>query len=234
VALRGVAVVGGGDWGAELARLAEAGFDGVRLNLIGGHVPDFAEKPGRQFLRACADLKLHVEIQAEGSRWAQILPAIAGTGVRVVIDHLGRIGTLDVMASPGFRAILDALRHTDAWVKCSAPFRSPPGVAAAALRVLLDRAGPHRLVWGSDYPWTQHENGWNFVSGQRWLADAVHDREALAAIAGGNALTLFRFGQVEEGGLGPHPPGGLRPHPPRATGPWIPGLSGRGRQGGGQ
>ncbi|MCH6551363.1 MAG: amidohydrolase family protein [Planctomycetes bacterium] len=43
------------------------------------------------------------------------------------------------------------------WVKLSAPYRlgglDPAPYAAA----YLERFGPERLLWGSDWPWTQHE-----------------------------------------------------------------------------
>jgi predicted TIM-barrel fold metal-dependent hydrolase len=153
--LRGIAVVDRNISPDEMIRLRTSGVRGLRLNLIGRPLPDFTDDDWQHHLRACSSAGLHIEVQSEGPAWASILLAMRSAGCVVVIDHFGRPTDPDPGRCPGFAAVLSAARDPSVWVKLSAPYRfaARSDDAAAAL---LASAGPDRLLWGSDWPWTQH------------------------------------------------------------------------------
>ena len=68
------------------------------------------------------------------------------------------------------------------FVKTSAPYRLPArgdGIANGALaqalsKVLIDALGAKQVIWGSDWPFTQHERLQDFencvLQGKQWIA----------------------------------------------------------------
>ncbi|WP_201467824.1 amidohydrolase family protein [Janibacter melonis] len=132
-------------------RWRDEGVVGVRLNLVGSAVPDLASPGWGSVAGALADAGMHLELHAEGEQWRELAPAAAALPCAVVVDHLGRT-----------RAIADVLGlalHDHVWVKVSAPYRWPDqGQAEALVAALEERTGGERLLWGSDWPFTQHED----------------------------------------------------------------------------
>ncbi|MEV6618314.1 amidohydrolase family protein [Streptomyces sp. NPDC051051] len=74
------------------------------------------------------------------------------------MDHLGLPGAAS-LSYPGSAALARLLAAQHVWVKASAPYRSAPRTATMMLRGLLCVGGGERMVWGSDWPWTRHEEG---------------------------------------------------------------------------
>jgi predicted TIM-barrel fold metal-dependent hydrolase len=191
---RGIAVVTPTVASEELARLKNAGIVGVRLNLMGREPPDFAASPWPQHFAALSRAGLHVQVHAEGPRWLQILKPLLAAGVRLVIDHFGRPSDGMGPRCPGFQSLAAAARDADIWFKLSAPYRLLPTTAAwACADVLLTIPGPGRLVWGSDWPWTQHPHVTRYSDTLAWLSEWVRDAGAREQILGANARTLFGF-----------------------------------------
>jgi predicted TIM-barrel fold metal-dependent hydrolase len=139
-----------------LAAWREAGVVGVRLQWRNIAVPDPADAEYQRFFRRLADAGLHVELLARGGDLPQLLPPIAESGVKLVVDHLGDPGPEGV-AAPGFAAVLRALENGRTLVKLAATTRIPFAVAEPVTRALLAAAGPERMVWGSDAPFIGHE-----------------------------------------------------------------------------
>jgi predicted TIM-barrel fold metal-dependent hydrolase len=55
--------------------------------------------------------------------------------------------------------VLRAVDRGATWVKASAAFRlKPPAMGAELAATLLQRVGPERLVWGSDWPFAAFED----------------------------------------------------------------------------
>ena len=192
--LRGIAVVEADCPGDELARLRAGGVVGLRLNLIGAADPALSAEPWRSLLRRAAALGLQIEIQAEAARLAHLLPALLEAGATVVIDHFGlpdpRLGPED----PGWRAMLALAADAPCLhLKLSAPYRlgaEGPALAARLSPSLREAFGP-RLVFGTDWPHTQHE-------GPAHAAAALHDLETWlpdptdrAVCLGASAVALF-------------------------------------------
>jgi predicted TIM-barrel fold metal-dependent hydrolase len=155
--LRGVGVVTPEISDAELEAMAGAGMRGIRYNLL-GHDPAMVATPDyRALTRRVAALGWLVEVQVLGDDLPGVLDVLLEDAKTVVVDHFGKPGTADPKADPGFRKLMAFGPGDPVRVKLSAPYRlggiDPAPYAAA----FLAHFGPERLLWGSDWPWTQHE-----------------------------------------------------------------------------
>ncbi|RDK08143.1 amidohydrolase family protein [Cupriavidus lacunae] len=160
--LRGVAVVDPAVADQELATLHAAGVRGIRLNLYGD--PDWqriATAPWRGLFYRIAGLGWHVELHTNngdgGMVLAQLDAALGDAGAPVVLDHFGRPGTART-ADAVFDVASAVRARRQVWVKISAPYRlaSPQDWPSLAQR-WREVVGDDRLLWGSDWPWTNHE-----------------------------------------------------------------------------
>jgi predicted TIM-barrel fold metal-dependent hydrolase len=185
----GVAVVPPDIGRAGLAALKAAGVVGVRLNCIGRPAPD----PGgghRPLVEALASLGLVLQIQAEGAQWRSMEAALAAAPGPVVIDHFGR--TPVGHESGGFESLLRAAaRSPDIWFKFSAPYRLAENAAPECARRILDTVGGGRVIWGSDWPHTQHEGRFGYDDTLGWLEGWMPSAEDRRAALGPNAMRLF-------------------------------------------
>lgn len=158
--LRGVAVVERDVAGRELDRLVAAGFRGARLNLVGRALEDYAEPKWQRFFEALAERNLQLEIQRRFEDFPAFLSAMIASGVTIVIDHFGLPeGGVDP-AKAQHAALLDLLASSQVWLKVSAIYRGPmtEEEAVQSLQHLRRAAGGiDRMIWGSDWPHTQHE-----------------------------------------------------------------------------
>jgi predicted TIM-barrel fold metal-dependent hydrolase len=195
--LRAVAVVAPTIAIEQLNRLEAAGVAGIRLNLIGRAVPPLAAPPWRALLERIAWRGWHVEVLAEGAQWGELLPPLADAGVRIVVDHFGR--PQGGLACPGLRAILAMAGRADLWVKLSAPYGGAGDAAAHCAQALLAALGSQRLVWGSDWPWLQHEEITDYRATRAWLDDWVSDPTTRAAVLEANPAALYGFGGAAGG-----------------------------------
>jgi predicted TIM-barrel fold metal-dependent hydrolase len=186
--LRGVAVVDRGADEAELDRLREAGCVGVRLNLVGRANPSLDEFLWHRHLSRIVAQGWHVEVQAEAPRLPAVMPPLLDAGARVVVDHFGLPVSPNGVADPGFRYLLEASHTGRVWVKLSAAYRlgsRTPGeeIARAAVPLLRKHFGAQRLLWGTDWPHTQHEDAVTAADVRRsieaWLPDADERRIVL-------------------------------------------------------
>lgn len=194
--LRGVAVVAPTAPRDELAAMRAAGVRGVRLNLIGRAPPDVTDGPWPAFLERLAELALHLEIQAEGAFWEALLPTVLERDVTVVVDHFGR--PRGGAASTGFRAILAHAATRRVYVKLSAPYRFDAPAAPLA-NALHQAFGPDRLMWGSDWPWTQHEGTLDYAGALALLDDWLPDEAVRRWVLRDTAAALFGFPEIRGG-----------------------------------
>ncbi len=170
------------------------GVVGIRLNLYKrSDVPDLASAAYRRVLRHVADLDWHVEIYAEGPKLPPLLAALDRAGVKAVLDHFGSPDPREGVRCAGFAALLRALEGGRTWVKLSAPYRLGGADASAYARRLLAEGGPERLLWGSDWPWTQHDASLNYATTREWLEAWMPDATARRTIEWETPARLFRF-----------------------------------------
>ena len=94
----------------EMREMDRDGICGVRLPFISlKELPDLNSWDYRKFLRRIADLDWHVHLHIEGERLPTVLPALLSQGVKVVVDHIGRLGPQDGVESAGFVAMAQAI-----------------------------------------------------------------------------------------------------------------------------
>lgn len=190
---------------AGLARLADAGASGIRLNIA-------ARSPGGDPLEIWrAAERLHLPVSCIGAAadfaatsFASLLEAVPD--LDVVIEHLGSLGqprgnplpdetAAAVFALARFPRVcmkvpgLGEFSRRTMPVTQPAPFELPvPDLLERACRAF----GPDRLMWGSDYPPVSSREGYSnaLVWPRQRLADL--GRDAVAAIFGETALRVFQ------------------------------------------
>ncbi|CAB3746604.1 amidohydrolase family protein [Paraburkholderia solisilvae] len=200
---RGVAVVAPSAGDAELDALAQAGVVGIRLNLVGLPIPDLSRPAWRNLLSHVNALGWHVQVH----RAAADLPAIIGPLLEhrctVVVDHFGRPSPDAGERDPGFRYLLSVASTGRVWVKLSGAYRSVPAdsvhdadgaeLGARLAAPLIAAFTPARLVWGSDWPHTEHRQQVDYdatrMALERWVPDAAQRETILTR----SPQTLYRF-----------------------------------------
>lgn len=196
--LRGVVMLEPTASEQELAALAAQGVVGVRLNLVGQALPDLTLPVWQAFLGRIKALDWHLELHRSAADLSPLIDAAARTGCRVVVDHFGRPDAGKGSADPGFAALLGHADSDRVWVKLSAAYRNHPpgaddGAARECARQLLAAFGPQRLVWGSDWPHTQHQHLATYGASLAALTDWVPDAAQRRQILGATAAELFHF-----------------------------------------
>ena len=141
---------------AELKKLHELGFRGVRFNYMKhrGGGPPIADvmKLGAKI----ASLGWHLQLHLEPDLIQQMTPQLKLSPVPVIIDHMGRIDASRGLDQPGFTHLLRLLEDKRFWVKVSGLERAsregaPYADAVPFARKLVTDFG-ERCVWGTDWP----------------------------------------------------------------------------------
>lgn len=200
--LTGIAVVDRDCPESELDRLARGGIRGVRLNLVGKTPADYAAPEWQAFFGRCAARGFQVEIQRAMADFATIVPPMLEQGVNVVIDHFGLPGGAIDPANPEHEGFLHLLASPQVWVKISAAYRAGLEEAAArdAVALFIRHAGDaSRLIWGSDWPHTQHESETTHAAQTAWIDRLLAKDAALSrAVLIDNPARLFALGGTSE------------------------------------
>jgi predicted TIM-barrel fold metal-dependent hydrolase len=186
----------------RLAARRAQGFVGISLYVLEPHDADVVAAWPRATLRALADAAAVVSINAPPPALARLGPLVdALEGGSVLISHLGLPGArahppTPEQATHALEPLLALAERPQLAVKWSAlyassdpPHRYPHLAARPYLDVLLDRLGPGRLLWGSDWSPCLHAvsvpqavdvlDGHGLTDGER------------SAIGGGNLRTLL-------------------------------------------
>jgi predicted TIM-barrel fold metal-dependent hydrolase len=192
--LRGVAVVEPDADDDELHTLAEGGIVGIRLNLIGLPIPDYTRGTWQRLFERVRALDWHVELHCELRELARAGQAVLDTGCKLVVDHFGRP---DAAGNEGLDWLLNSAHSGRTWVKLSAAYRNWPDArspsAFEAAQALLRSFGAARLVWGSDWPHTQHRSVANYTAAHDALGEWVPDAAARRCILIDTPARLFHF-----------------------------------------
>jgi predicted TIM-barrel fold metal-dependent hydrolase len=169
------------------------GIVGVRLPFIGlPTLPDCDSFEYRRLFRRIKDLDWHVHLHVEGERLPEILPVLERAGMKIVIDHLGRLPKVQPASGPGYDAMVRAVRNGRTWVKASGVHRIGPP-AKQTLQALLDDVGPERLMWASDCPFVGEEKKITYRQTIDWLIDAVPDARVRRKLFHDNARSFYGF-----------------------------------------
>lgn len=189
--LKGVVVIDPEVTEATLASMTALGVRGMRLNWIGRSVEELLTPEWDALFTRLESRRWHVEIQAEGEALLAILDLLETRNLDLVIDHFGR-----PLAEAWRDPVIDRLCRGGSarryWIKCSAPYRSRSDGLVEVSKRLLDELGPHRLMWGSDWPWTEHERLYSFEQAlddaERWIPAAD-----LATVMGETPRRFYGF-----------------------------------------
>ncbi len=159
-------------WDEWVAR----GAVGVRLNLLGRELPPLASPRWRAAGERMAEAGVHLEVHAEGAQWGELNESLLDWPADLVIDHLGR------PRAAGDLGPLAGAERT--WFKVSGPYRWPDeGAARMLLDDVIERTGGERLLWGSDWPHTQHESEVDYDAMVCFAQEGLPDVVARAADA---------------------------------------------------
>ena len=147
-----------------LSDFADRGIIGLRLNCVGCDLPELTDAVWQTFFSMLSTLGWHLEVHVEHHRLITLLRAVPST-LPTIIDHF--------CLSPDAEA-LEQLLHDVAslrslektYVKISAPYRLAcarrtqlePAAFLSLLAMLKRYLGMDHLIWGSDWPFTQHED----------------------------------------------------------------------------
>lgn len=195
---RGIAVVDPSVSDAELDRLNEVGFRGLRYTTLlrGGAPVEEIETMAARIQR----LGWHVQLFIDGAAQLEAMaPMLASLPVDVVIDHMGHFPQDADIDHPGFQALLGLMRGGRCWVKLSgsyrvshlgAPWSDMPPYAEALIETRSDR-----VVWGTDWP---HVMLWDrpLPDGAElldWVTSWGVDDATLKQILVDNPAALYRF-----------------------------------------
>jgi len=195
---RGVAVVDCSVSDSELAMLDRAGVVGIRLNLIGLKLPQLIEPDWQRLFARVNALGWHVEVHREAVDLHAVVGPLLEQGCTLVVDHFGRPDSCAGTSDPGFKYLLSRAATGRIWVKLSAAYRSAVNHDGTALGTalasqILDAYTPDRLVWGSDWPHTQHQHIVAYNATRRALDQWVPDMAQRESILTSSARGLYRF-----------------------------------------
>ena len=192
---RGVFILGPATSSRELQDLKAQGVVGIRLNLLGVDLENTLTADQLGLIERCSEQGLSVGLHDDASRLVDILDRIDGRAEKLVVDHFGRPESLALAQDdPVYENLLEKMAANGSYVKISAPYRSPNMNPAKAYEKLKTALGYDRLLWASDWPWTQSESALTYA---QW-AEPFHDTDAASAPAHRNlpqqlAINAERF-----------------------------------------
>ena len=149
---------------ADFIDLKNRGVVGVRLSLITFDPHLFESDKMGAFLRRCHKHDFWVEVFAGAGTWPSIIPQLLRSEVKVIAEHVGWPMLAEGISAPGFQALLQFGRTTNAVIKLSGGFRiswkpQPYDDVKPFAVELLTAFGSDRCIWGSDWPFLNPDVG---------------------------------------------------------------------------
>ena len=187
--LRGIAVVAPDAEAATLAPLHAAGVRGIRLNLVGASHGLAGWTTADALWDALAALGWHLELHTDIGGLPAVLAPLPAT-LPLVVDHMGKpdaVSTHDATV----QALVARARRAPVHVKLSGAYRLGGLNAGALARLWLAELGPQALLWGSDWPCTNHEDHADYPALWRALDDWLRDPAAAQAARVDNPQRLY-------------------------------------------
>jgi len=148
----------------ELARLASAGFRGVRFNFAKAPNPAFDVERVVDFTRRLAPLGMHLQVHFERGLIHELATPLAQSAVPVVVDHMARVDAAQGLAQPDFIALHALMKNPLFWLKLSGIDRITHDAGRDGYRdgiVIAHRLVqefPERCFWGTDWPHPLHDH----------------------------------------------------------------------------
>ena len=191
----GIALVPASVPDAELARLAAAGFRGVRFNFM-AHLPGTPLEDIVALTRRLAPLGLHLQVHFESRLVHSVGPALAQSAVPVVIDHMGRVDASLGADHEDFVALCQLMRNPLFRVKVSGvdriASRDTYAQGAALARRLVESFGD-RCLWGTDWPHPNHTHVPDDAALVELLPEIAPDERLREMLLVRNPAAFYRF-----------------------------------------
>jgi len=153
---KGIAVVANDIAFDELQALKRDGVVGVAWNVTFYGIDYYRD--AQPLLDKLVALDMFVDIQTKDDQLVRMMPSVARSNVRVLIDHCG-LPTIEAgVDEPGFRALLELARTGRAFVKVSGLVKfsrepAPHRDAWPYVEALVDAFSLDRCLWASDWPY---------------------------------------------------------------------------------
>lgn len=178
--LRGVAVVGPDAPATLIQDLHRRGVRGVRLNLSGRTtaIPEWSAASA--LWDTLGALGWHVELHTD----IGALPAVMGqlpSHLPLVIDHMGKPDAVR-RDDPTVVGLVRQAATRPLWVKLSGPYRLQGRDPGALAKLWQGELGSAPLLWGSDWPFTNHEHEASYNVLHRALFDWLDEPTALQVL----------------------------------------------------
>ena len=144
---------------AELKRLAQAGFRGVRFHFMPGQTVHETPEQIIALTKRLEPLGMHLQLQLHGQYAKALLPILKQSAVTVVMDHMGRVDASLGLEHEYFQDFCRLLEIPGFMVKVSGIDRidpHPPYEQGKPFARYLVSNYPDRCVWGSDWPHPNH------------------------------------------------------------------------------
>ena len=173
--LRGVAVVAANIHADELKDLHASGVRGIRLNLAGveHNIPEW--KRAERVWQSLHDLGWHLEVHTDQGALPKVLAQLP-TDMPLVVDHMAKPSEAKARDATVQALVLRA-QQVPTHIKLSGAYRLGGVDAASLAHIWLHELGPQALLWGSDWPCTNHEQlaqyGDLFALLETWI-DTTH------------------------------------------------------------
>jgi predicted TIM-barrel fold metal-dependent hydrolase len=179
--LRGVAVVAADIHSDELKALHVSGVRGIRLNLAGieHNIPEWTR--AERVWQSLHDLGWHLEVHTDQGALPKVLAQLP-TDMPLVVDHMAKPSEAKARDAT-VQALVQRAQQVPVHIKLSGAYRLGGLDAANLAPIWLHELGPQALLWGSDWPCTNHEQlaqyGNLFASLETWI-DVAHMETVLS------------------------------------------------------
>jgi len=168
---------------------------GVRFSLLDMPVETLGEPGYQNLIQRLAARDWIIEALIKGPDVPAFFEHVAPSGARMVINHFGIPDPALGVNDPSFQSILTEAEAGKVWVKVSGQYRCGGLEKAKPLaEALITSLGPERLLWGSDWPWTQFQDaGFTYKMSLDWLSVLVEKESDRAKILGPTAAEFYGF-----------------------------------------
>lgn len=153
--LRGIAVVQPNTPWEALTSLNEVGVRGIRLNLAGISHDIEAWTRADALWQTVQALGWHLEIHTDQGKLPHVLSQLPSE-LAVVVDHMGKPAQARAQ-DPTLLALKKRAEVVPVHVKLSGAYRLGQVDSGQWAHILCQELGPSALLWGSDWPCTNHE-----------------------------------------------------------------------------
>lgn len=183
----------------ELEQLNADQIVGIRLNLINKPLPDFTTPVWQKLLSHIKALDWHIELHCYSDKLNDLLFPLVKQNIRTVIDHFGRPLNHQISQDIGFQQLLKWGSTGLVWCKLSGLYRITQTEQQShyfineVMPSLLAHLGANRLMWGSDWPHTQHEADINYSKVILQMQQMLGEPQLAESILRDTPADFFKF-----------------------------------------